>query len=64
MKNNSLTALPPCLAGLQMLKLLDLSRNRIPAVPKEYALCPALVELNLAENALIYLPDLSGVRTL
>jgi len=47
MKNNQLNSLPPCLAQFQILKSLDMSRNKIPALPKELAFCPALVELNL-----------------
>jgi Leucine-rich repeat (LRR) protein len=64
MKNNQLLSLPVCLTSLQTFKMLDVSRNKIASLPKEYALFPALVELNLSENCLTLLPDFVRIKSL
>ena len=64
MKNNHLKEIPTCLYQFETFKSLDVSKNHLCTVPKEIAACLSLVELILAENSIVYLPDLSSIQTL
>jgi len=64
MKNNQLKSLPGCFRQFPTLKSLDLSKNKLTAIPKEISSCFALVELNLAENSLVELPNLHDLKAL
>jgi hypothetical protein len=54
---NKVRSLPPQLAGLSALRVLDLSHNALELVPPEIGSLAALEKLSLAHNKLEGLPD-------
>jgi CCR4-NOT transcription complex subunit 6 len=56
LNHNSLSSIPPQIAGLKHLQLLDLSGNQLTSLPPELGLLTRLKELYLFDNQLTTLP--------
>lgn len=56
--------MPGYVFRLELLKSVDLSRNKVGVVAEEIGQARALVEINLSENCLEYCPNLDKIRTL
>ena len=61
--NSQLTTLPPEIAELTSLRMLDLSRNQLTVLPPEISKLTNLIILNLSDNQLTALPPEIGKLT-